>query len=333
MNLKTTYLGLELPHPFVVGASPISAKLDRIRLAEDAGAAALVMNSLFEEQIIHHEEGLQEHVYSHQESYAEATSYFPAQQDFHLGPDEYLKRIGEMKEAVDIPVIASLNGTNLGTWMEYAKYMEEAGADALELNLYYQPRTADETAEQVESGLIEVVEKVRQSVKLPLAVKLSPFFSSLPNFVKQIEEKGANAVVLFNRFYQPDIDIENLEAVPSLKLSDSSELLLRLRWLAVLAGRYEKLSLAVTGGVHTAEDAIKSVMAGADCIQLVSTLLRNGLPQLTKLRREMAQWMEDNEYESLAQMKASMSYQHAPNPEAIERANYLRILQSWEVEA
>ncbi len=331
MNLKTNYLGFELPHPFVVGASPISARLDRIRHAEDAGAAAIVMNSLFEEQIVHHEAGLQEHVYSHEESFAEATSYFPAAQDYHLGPDEYLERIREMKEAVDIPVVASLNGTNLGTWMEYAKYMEEAGADALELNLYYQPRTAEETCEEVESSLIEVVEKVRQSVQLPLAIKLSPFFSSLPNFVKQIEDKGANAVVLFNRFYQPDIDIENLEAVPSLKLSDSSELLLRIRWLAILAGRYS-LNLAVTGGVHTAEDAIKSVMAGADCIQLVSTLLRNGLPQLTKLRREMAEWMEQNEYQSLEQMKASMSYQHAPNPEAIERANYLRILQSWEVQ-
>ncbi|MGE9292332.1 MAG: dihydroorotate dehydrogenase-like protein, partial [Puniceicoccales bacterium] len=185
----------------------------------------------------------------------------------------------------------------------------------------------------VESGLIEVVEKVRQSVKLPLAVKLSPFFSSLPHFVKQIEEKGANAVVLFNRFYQPDIDIENLEAVPSLKLSDSSELLLRLRWLAILAGRYEKLSLGMTGGVHTVEDAAKAIMAGADGIQLVSTLLRHGLPQLTKLRGDLSSWMEEHEYESLEQMKGSMSYQHAPNPEVIERANYLRILQSWDVEA
>lgn len=331
MNLKTTYLGFELPHPFVVGASPIAAKLDRVRQAEDAGAAGLVMNSLFEEQIIHHEAGLAEHVYSHEESYAEATSYFPSPEDFHLGPDEYLERIREIKQAVDIPVIASLNGTNLGTWMEYAKYMEEAGADALELNLYYQPRSEEESSEQVESGLIEIVEKVRQSVKLPLAVKLSPFFSSLPCFVKQVEDKGANAVVLFNRFYQPDIDIENLEAVPSLKLSDSSELLLRLRWLAILAGRTQ-LNLAVTGGVHTHEDAVKAVMAGADAIQLVSTLLRNGLPQITKLRRELAQWMEEREYESLAQMKGSMSYQHAPNPEAIERANYLRILQSWDVQ-
>jgi dihydroorotate dehydrogenase (fumarate) len=331
MNLKTTYLGFELPHPFVVGASPIAAKLDRVRQAEDAGAAALVMNSLFEEQILHHEAGLQQHVYSHEESYAEATSYFPSPEDFHLGPDEYLERIREIKQAVDIPVIASLNGTNLGTWMEYAKYMEEAGADALELNLYYQPRSDEETCEQVEGGLIEIVEKVRQSVKLPLAVKLSPFFSSLPCFVKRVEEKGANAVVLFNRFYQPDIDIENLEAVPSLKLSDSSELLLRLRWLAILAGRTQ-LNLAVTGGVHTHEDAVKAVMAGADAIQLVSTLLRNGLPQITKLRRELAQWMEEREYESLAQMKGSMSYQHAPNPEAIERANYLRILQSWDVQ-
>ncbi|MBC2594784.1 dihydroorotate dehydrogenase-like protein [Ruficoccus amylovorans] len=332
MDLKTTYLGLELPHPFVVGASPIAARLDRVRLAEDAGAAAIVMNSLFEEQIIHHEEGLQKHVLSHEDSFAEATSYFPSADEFDLGPDEYLERIREIKQAVDIPVIASLNGTNLGTWTEYAKYMEEAGADALELNLYYQPRSAEESSEQVEGNFVEIVEKVRQSVKLPLAVKLSPFFSSLPNFIKRIEDKGANAAVIFNRFYQPDIDIENLEAVPSLKLSDSSELLLRLRWLAILSGRTQ-LDLAVTGGVHTAEDAIKAVMAGADCIQLVSTLLRHGLPQLTKLRNEMAQWMEEKEYDSLEQMKGSMSYQHAPNPEAIERANYLRILQSWDVEA
>lgn len=330
MNLKTTYLGLELPHPFIVGASPFSSRLDRVRQAEDAGAAAIVMNSLFEEQLLHHEAGVEQHVYSHEEAFAEATSYFPAAHNYHLGPDEYLAHIAEIKQSVDMPVIASLNGTHIGTWMEYSKFMEEAGADALELNIYYQPRNEDENSDSVESNLLDVVGKVRGAVKFPLAVKLSPFFSSLPHFCKQLEEKGANAVVLFNRFYQPDIDIENLEAVPSLKLSDSSELLLRIRWLAVLAGQ-NSLDLAVTGGVHTMEDAIKATMAGADCIQMVSALLRNGMPYLGQIKQEMTEWMEEMDYESLRQMKGSMSYQHAPNPEAIERANYLRILQSWDV--
>ncbi|MEM8549785.1 MAG: dihydroorotate dehydrogenase-like protein [Verrucomicrobiota bacterium] len=329
MDLTTTYLGLKLPHPFILGASPLSARLDRIRQAEDAGAAAVTLYSLFEEQLLHHEAGLEAHVMSHQESFAEATSYLPTNYLYHQGPEQYLNHISVIKNAVDIPIIASLNGTHLGAWIQFAKYIEDAGADALELNIYHQPRNTEETAQDVEQSYLDVVSKVRASVKLPLAVKLSPFFSSLPHFVQQLEAKGADAVVLFNRFYQPDIDVENLEAVPTLNLSDSSELLLRIRWLAVLSGRY-KLSLAVSGGVHSMQDAVKAVMAGADAVQLVSCLLRNGLDHIGLLKSEMTAWMEEMEYDSLEQMKGSMSYQHAPNPEAIERANYLRILQSWD---
>ncbi len=329
MNLQTSYLGLDLPHPFIVGASPLGSTVDRVRAAEDAGAAALVFHSLFEEQIEHHESGLHAHVEAYAESFAEASGYFSSAVDYHYGPEEYLEHLAQCRKAVDMPLIASLNGTTPGGWTHYARQIAETGVDALELNLYYQPRTDEEYGALIEANFIEVVGKIREAVSLPLAVKLSPFFTSLPHFVRRLELDGAAGVVLFNRFYQPDIDLESLQLKPSLHLSDSSELLLRLRWLAMLHGRYE-LSIACTGGIHTRDDALKAVMAGADALQLVSCLLQKGLGQIEELRREVAFWLEEQEYESLSQARGSMSYLHAPNPEALERANYLRILQSWE---
>jgi dihydroorotate dehydrogenase (fumarate) len=329
MNLQTDYLGLRLEHPFILGASPLAATLDRVRQAEDGGAAAIVIHSLFEEQITRHERGMEAHVLSHQESFAEATSYFPWAIDYHFGPDKYLEHLRAVKAAVSIPVMASLNGTRLGGWADFSAMIGETGVDALELNLYHQPRDTEETAEMVEKRMLQGVEAVRQATDIPITVKLSPFFSSLPHFVYELEQRGVAGVVIFNRFYQPDIDIDNLETVPRLVLSDSRELLLRLRWLAVLFGRY-KMSLAVTGGVHTRDDAIKAIMAGADCIQMVSAPLQQGVSHFGKMRDALASWLVEKEYESLKQMKGSMSYLYAPNPEAIERANYLRILQSWE---
>ncbi|GHB99887.1 dihydroorotate dehydrogenase-like protein [Cerasicoccus arenae] len=329
MKLETKYLGLTLPHPFILGASPLASNLDRIRHAEDAGVAAITLHSLFEEQVLRYEAGMEAHVYAHEDSFSEAGSYFTKDVDYHYGPEEYLTHISRAKEAVDVPIIASLNGTHLGGWSYFAKEIARAGADALELNLYYLPRVSDESAEIVESRLEEIVKSVSESVDLPIAVKLSPFFTSLAHVARRLENAGAKALVLFNRFYQPDINIEELEPTPTLKLSDSSELLLRLRWLAVLFGRYQ-MDLACTGGVHNRDDALKAIMSGADVLQLVSELLLNGVDRIGVIRREVENWMEEMEYESLAQMRGSMSYCRAPNPEAIERGNYLRILQSWE---
>lgn len=328
MDLSTTYLGLNLPHPFIVGASPMIYSMDTVRRLEDAGVAAIVMHSLFEEQIINQQTGLEEHIKGHEDFYAEATSYYPQAEGFQLGPEKYLEQLAGIKEVVSVPVIGSLNGVHEGAWVEYARLIEDAGADALELNLYFLPRADDESSSVVEQRCFQIVRMVRQFVSIPIAVKLSPYFTSLPHFAHRLEEAGASGVVLFNRFFQPDIDIEELETVPSLKLSDPSELLLRLRWLAVLFGRF-RLSLGVTGGVHTATDAIKSVMAGADAIQMVSALLKNGPEHLKTVREEMAAWMEEHEYASLQQMRGSMSYQHSPNPDAVGRANYMKIIQSW----
>jgi dihydroorotate dehydrogenase (fumarate) len=328
MDLKTTYLGLELPHPFIAGASPLGKSLDRARSVEDAGASALVLHSLFEEQFARYQAGQEAHVEQYENTYSEATSYFASTVEYHFGPDQYLEHLRSVKEALDIPVIASLNGTRPGTWVEYARNMQDAGADAIELNLYYQPNVAEESASAVEARLLDIVKAVCASMDLPVAVKLSPFFTSLPNFAEQLKLAGAKAAVLFNRFYQPDIDLDELETIPFLELSNSSELLLRLRWLAMLFGRQE-LDLSVTGGVHTFMDAAKSLMAGASTVQLVSCLLKKGPARLGELKLDLEAWMEEKEYRDLQQMIGSMSYVNAPNPESIERANYLKILQSW----
>jgi dihydroorotate dehydrogenase (fumarate) len=328
MNLSTEYLGLSLAHPLITGASPLVDNLDAVRRLEDAGAAAITMHSLFEEQIL--QEMTFDHVHRerHEESFAEAQSYFPAQSDFTLSPDQYLERIRRIKETVDIPLIASLNGTHPGAWMDYARLIERAGADALELNLYFLPTDPTDSGEDVERRICEIVGAVRQTVLLPVAVKLSPYFSSLCHFAGELDALRVDGLVLFNRFYQPDIDIDNLEIVSRLELSDSSELRLRLRWLAILSGQVN-CSLAVTGGVHTTEDVIKSLMSGASAVQLVSSVLRRGPGHIRTLRAELEAWLEEKEYDSLQQMIGSMSLRNCPNPEALERSNYLRVLQTW----
>jgi len=328
MDLRTTYLGLKLDSPLMPGASPLADSLDSVRRLEDAGAAAIVMRSLFEEQITQEMNGNVDAVEAHAESSAEAISYFPRPSEFSLGPDEYLDQLRGIVEAVDIPVIGSLNGITTAGWLDYARQIEVAGADALELNVYYLPTDPSEESGAVEKRTLEMVRAVKNRLHIPVAVKLSPFFSALPHFVRELQRAGADGLVLFNRFYQPDIDAVNLEAVPALHLSDSSELLLRLRWLAIVAPAVT-IPMAVSGGVHSGLDAIKSVMAGASAVQVVSALLRKGPEQLRTIRVEMEQWMHDNEYESLSQMRGNMSLAHCPDPSAFSRANYMRILQSW----
>jgi dihydroorotate dehydrogenase (fumarate) len=327
MNLTTTYLGFTLPHPLMPGASPLVDDLDMVRRLEDAGAAAIVMHSLFEEQILAEQrEALLFESFS--ESFAEAVSYAPDLRTFALGPDEYLEQIQRIRQAVSVPVIASLNGTTPRSWIEYARLIEQAGAHALEINVYDVPTDPLETGEDVERRTLETAEAVRSAVSIPVAVKLSPFFSSLASLARRLDLSGIAGLVIFNRFYQPDIDIEALDVVPTVRLSDSGELLLRLRWLAILSGRV-KASLAVTGGVHTSHDAIKAVMAGAHAVQMVSALLRHGPEQLRRVREEMIQWMEEHGYESLRQMQGSMNLARSGNPSALERSNYMRVLQSW----
>src|SRR6266542_6809464 len=330
MDLSTKYLGLELPHPLMPGASPLVDDMDMVRRLEDSGAAAIVMHSLFEEQISS-ERREARLVESHEESFAEAVSYTPDVGIFALGPDEYLEQVQRIRRAVSVPVIASLNGTTPDSWIEYARLIEQAGADALEINVYHLATDPLETGEDVERRTIEVVAAVREAVRLPLAVKLSPFYSSLANLARRLEEVGADGLVLFNRFYQPDIDPENLDIVPKLYLSSPGELLLRLRWIAILSGRFNG-SLAVSGGVHSALDAVKAGMAGANAVQVVSARLRRGPEVLARVRQETERWLEEHGYESLEQMQGNMSYGRSPNPGALERANYMRVLQSWRHE-
>ena len=328
MDLKTEYLGLKLDSPLMPGASPLADNLDVVRRLEDAGAACITMRSLFEEQIDRELGGFAAAVEQTSNTQAEALSYFPHPTEFVFGPDEYMDQIATIKAAVDIPVIGSLNGVTRRGWLTYARTIEEAGADALELNVYYLAVDADEGSSAVERRTLDIVMAVKAAVKIPVAVKLSPFFSSLPNFARQLELAGADALVLFNRFYQPDIDVEELEAAPTLHLSDPSELLLRLRWLAIVQPAIAA-PLAVSGGVHSGLDAIKAVMAGASAVQVVSALLKRGPEYLKVIRAEMERWMEEHEYVSLRQMKASMSLAKCPDPNAFSRANYMRILQSW----
>ncbi|MEZ5420012.1 MAG: dihydroorotate dehydrogenase-like protein [Vicinamibacterales bacterium] len=328
MDLSTTYLGLTLAHPLITGASPLVDDLDTVRRLEDAGAAAITMHSLFEEQIAAERDATWQHLDRHQDGHAEATSYFPRSDEYRLGPDQYLEQIRRIKAAVGVPVIASLNGTTGRGWTEYATAMQAAGADAVELNVYLvatDPRLAGDAIEQ---RVVDAVTLVRTAVTIPVAVKLSPFFSSIAHLAHRLEVAGADGLVLFNRFYQPDIDIEALDVVSQLRLSDSSELLLRLRWLAILAGRLGT-SLACSGGVHTAPDAIKAIMAGADAVQLVSVLLHDGPERLATLRHDLEQWLTEHDYESVAQMRGSMSLDRCPDPAAFERGNYVKLLQTW----
>jgi len=329
VDLSTQYLGFDLPHPFLPGASPLADDLDTVRRLEDAGAAALVMRSLFEEQIVAEQAATVGHMERSAESFAEATFYLPRPEGFALGPDEYLEQLRRIKAAVEIPVIGSLNGTTEGRWLEYAGLIAEAGASALELNLYQLATDPEEDGAALERRLVSVVRAVRARVRIPLAVKLSPFYTALAHFARGLEDAGADGLVVFNRFYQADIDIEELEVERSLHLSDSSELLLRLRWLAILSSQ-RSLSLAVSGGVHTAADAVKAVMSGAHAVQLVSRLLQHGPEEISRLRRELAAWLEEHEYDSLAQMRGSMNLARCPDPAAYERDNYVQILQGWK---
>ena len=328
MNLTTKYLGLTLKNPIVASSSPLSHNVDSIRRLEDAGAAAVVMYSLFEEQINLESFNLDYYLSKGINSYGESLSYFPEMEDYNVSPDEYMNLIRRAKAAVDIPIIGSLNGVSPGGWIDYAALMEQAGADALELNIYYIPTHIDINGESVEDLYLDILREVKQTVKIPVAMKLSPYFSSMANMAKQLVAEGANGLVFFNRFYQPDFDLEALEVVPRLVLSNSSELRLPLRWVAILYGRLP-VDLAITSGIHTSEDVLKGLMAGARVTMMASELLQNGIRRVTQIIDEIAIWMEEKEYESVSQMIGSMSQQHCAEPSAFERANYMKMLASY----
>ena len=329
IDLTTTYMGLTLKNPLVPSASPMSKSLDNMKRLEDHGAAAIVLYSLFEEQIEHESKELNHNLTYGAESYAEATSYFPDLGEYNLGPDQYLNHIRKAKAALSIPVIASLNGISKGGWTRYAKLMEDAGADGIELNVYHVPTDSFISSGAVEQMYLDLVREVKASVKVPVAVKMMHFFSSIPFMAAQLDRAGADALVMFNRFYQPDIDLENLEVITNLTLSSSYELRLRLRWVAILFGQI-KADLAVTGGVHTATDVVKSMMAGAKAAQMASVLLHNGPAILSDILVDLQRWLESHEYESIKQMQGSMSQRNVANPAAFERANYMKVLQSFE---
>lgn len=328
MNLTTNYLGLVLKNPIVASSSPLSHTVDSIRRLEDAGASAVVMYSLFEEQIGFDSYYIDYHLTQGIDSYAESISYFPDMQSYNVGPDEYLNLIRRAKEAVDIPIIGSLNGTSVGGWTDYATLIEEAGADALELNIYYLPANTEITGLEIETLYLDILSTVRQVAGIPVAVKLSPFFSSVANMASRLADNGADGLVLFNRFYQPDFDLENLEVAPRLVLSNSDDLRLPLRWVAIMYGRV-KVDLAITSGIHTAQDVIKGLMAGAQVTMMASELLKNGIRRIGQVLNEVVSWSNEHEYESVVQMIGAMSQKHCAEPAAFERANYMKILQSY----
>ena len=327
-DLTTSYLGLELRNPLVASPSPWCEDLGNLRRMEEAGTAAIVLHSLFEEQINLEHHMLDRHLVGGAESYAESLSYFPDFQGSKLSPDSYVEYVSKAKEAVSIPVIGSLNGVSTGGWIDYAKAIEQAGADALELNLYYIPTNTMVTAEEVERMYLDVVREVRGTISIPLAVKIGPFFSAMANMAKRFDEAGADALVLFNRFYQPDFDLDTLEVVPNLQLSAKEELRLRLRWVAILYGHLG-CDMAVTGGVHEAPDVLKSMMAGAKVAMMTSAVLRNGIDHFSVVLEDLRLWMEEHEYESIQQMQGSMSQRNVAEPAAFERANYLKVLGSY----
>jgi dihydroorotate dehydrogenase (fumarate) len=328
MEMKTRYLGLDLEHPFVPGASPLADDLGGVRRLEDGGAAAIVLRSLFEEQITRDAAYTAHHLEANTDAFAEAASFLPAAPDLRFGPEQYLEHVAAVKAAVAIPVIASLNGVTPAGWLEHARLIEQAGADALELNVYYLAADPHESEIDVERRTIDLVAEVRRQVRIPLTVKLSPFHSSLTYLAARLVDAGAQGLVLFNRFYQPDIDLDTLDVVPRLHLSDPTELLLRLRWLAILSGRVS-IDLACSGGVHGPTDVIKALMTGATVVQVVSALLRHGPGHLARLRADVDAWLEEREYESLDQLRGSMNLSRCPDPGAYERGNYMRVLASW----
>ena len=328
MDLTTRYLGLTLENPLVASAGPLCEDVGNIRRMEDAGAAAVVLPSLFEEQITLESQYLDHHLSHGTESYAESLTYFPDMADYNFGPDAYLEHLRRAKAAVSIPVIGSLNGVSTGGWIAHAKKIEEAGADALELNIYYVPTDPDMSAAEVESMYVHLVRDVKASVRIPVAVKLGHAFSALANLARRLNGAGAGALVVFNRFYLPDFDLERLEVVPRLTLSSSHELLVRLHWVAILYG-HVGADLAVTGGVHSGEDALKAMMAGARVAMMTSALLKQGIEHLRTVRRQIVEWMEAHEYASIREMQGSMSYRSVREPAAFERANYMKVLSSY----
>jgi dihydroorotate dehydrogenase (fumarate) len=328
MDLRTTYMGLPLKHPIVASASPLSEKLDNIKRMEDAGAAAVVMFSLFEEQIKRENAAIEHLITAGTNSFAESLSYFPDYEDYETGPEEYLKLLRQATEAVDIPIIGSLNGITNEGWVDTARMMQEAGASGIELNIYYIPANLYMTGREVEQRYLDVLKAVKGSVSIPVALKLSPFFSAMGNMARQFDEAGADALVLFNRFYQPDFDLDKLDVKVNLELSTASEIRLPLLWIAVLYGRINA-SLAATRGVHSHIEAIKYLMAGADAVMTTSALLRHGIGFLTTLVDGLRTWLEDREYESVRQMKGSMSQINCLDPGAFERANYIKIIESY----
>src|ERR1700688_3044082 len=327
IDLSTTYLGLRLRTPLVASASPLSQELDGIRHLEDAGASAVVLYSLFEEQLRQESFELDHHLTEGTDSFAEAASFFPQPSEFHVGPDGYLNHIRRAKEAVEIPIIASLNGTTVGGWIQYAKLIEEAGADALECNIYSIPTDPELSSADVEQRYIDILKAVKSAVAIPVAVKLSPFFSNMANMAKRLDNAGANALVLFNRFYQQDINLDELEIQPNVLLSTPQALRLPLTWIGILYGRL-RANLAATSGVHRPEDVIKLLMVGADVTMLCSTLLRNGVSHIRSIERGVVDWIMEHEYELVQQMKGSMSQIRCPNPSAFERAQYMKAVKS-----
>jgi dihydroorotate dehydrogenase (fumarate) len=330
MDLSTTYMGLKLKNPIVPSASPLSRSVDMVKKLEDAGASAVVVYSLFEEQITHDQGEYDHYMTNGTESFAEALNYFPTVNEYNMGPDQYLRHISNLKSAVAIPVIGSLNGVSAGGWLKYAKEIEEAGADGLELNVYYIPTNLEKDGTIIEEIYIRDLIKLKKALKIPVAMKLSPYFSSMSNMAKKLDAAGADALVLFNRFYQPDLDLESLEVVPNLELSNNWEMRLPLRWIAILHSRI-KANLAATTGIHKYEDVIKMIMAGADITCMCSELLANGIGRISEVLKEVEQWMTEKEYESIEQMKGSMSQKSVADPAAFERANYMKALNNYKL--
>ena len=330
MDLTTNYLGLKLRTPLVVSASPLSEEIDNIKRMEDAGASAVVLYSIFEEQLRQDRLELNRNLENGTNSFAEALTYFPEPDEFRLGPEEYLKHIAAAKQATKIPIIASLNGSSAGGWTSYARQIQQAGADALELNIYYIPTDLHLTGTEVELTYIEILKEVKAAVKIPVAVKLSPFFSNFANMAKRLDDAGADGLVLFNRFYQPDIELETLEVKPNLLLSTPMAMRLPLRWVAILYGKL-RANLAATSGIHRAVDVIKMLLAGADVTMLCSTIIRHGIPQIAMIERDLVDWLEEHEYESVAQIKGSLSQKNCAEPAAFERAQYMKALTGYSL--
>ena len=329
LDLATTYLGLALKNPLVASASPLSRRVETVQRLEEAGVAAVVIYSLFEEEITHESDELHHFLERGAHSYAEALNYLPDLNEYSLEAERYLEHLRRVKQAVTIPVLGSLNGVSTGGWLEYAREIEQAGADALELNIYAVPTDVNTSASDLENSYVELVREVRAKVRIPIALKLSPYFTSLPNMAKRFVEAGANGLVLFNRFYQPDFDLEELEVIPNLELSTSHELRLPLRWIAILYGRV-LADFALTGGVHTAQDVLKAMMAGAHVAMMASTLLQNGTGRILHILNDLQEWMEAHEHASIAQMRGSMSQRAVSDPAAFERANYMKALNSFD---